>query len=181
MNSDYKNVLLNKFSGFKLKALSESTKLDESEFLNKYPDKPFDGACFLPDGEIAFICTNSANYVVSQLGEGIVCGFYVEDNPVEDIEISSVGGHDFAVIRGRYIVDLWIMHYAGTRDKCVFDMNDKNDKSIIKELYGDPDKWSVYDPKTNKAWEAQDVPDLYKVKLGVRRVHNSDLSLGMSP
>lgn len=125
----------------------------------------------LPDGAEFFICTNSANYVIEDLGEGYVYGFMVEDNPVTNREVDAAGGHDFAVIRGRYIVDLWISHFTGSEKQVVYDLQSAKDAVKIRAIFGTPDKWSITLPgldsiapndprypadKIIKAWSAED-------------------------
>lgn len=102
---------------------------------------------FLPGdfGQMA-ICTNCARYIVDKVGSGDVYGFFVDDNPVSSVEIESAGGHDFAVIDGRYIVDIWISHYTGEEEQYVYDLHDHRDKQKIIEIFGDPDKWSLLTP-----------------------------------
>lgn len=97
----------------------------------------------LPNDASLAICTYGAQYVIKDLGEGDLYGFFVKDNPVEDSEITGSEGHDFAVIRGRYIVDLWIKHFVQTEDKAIFDLQDPEDAAKITELYGDPRKWTL--------------------------------------
>jgi hypothetical protein len=101
----------------------------------------------LPNGEQFFICTNSAKFVVDDLKQGDVYGFANEDNPVTHSEISSSDGHDFAVVRGRFIVDLWISHFTGCETQVVYDLKDPKDAAKIKEIYGAPEKWSVMMPE----------------------------------
>lgn len=100
----------------------------------------------LPNGEQFFICTNSAKFVVDDLKQGDVYGFANEDNPVTNSEVSSGEGHDFAVIGGRYIVDLWISHFTGCEEQVVYDLKNPQDAAKIKEIFGDPEKWSVMMP-----------------------------------
>lgn len=102
-----------------------------------------DTITLLPNGMGLAICTYGAQWVRDDLGEGDLYGFFVKDNPVADSEISGAGGHDFAVIRGRYIVDLWIKHYVQTEDKVVLDLQDPEHAETISKLYGDPGKWTL--------------------------------------
>ena len=97
----------------------------------------------LASGMSLAICTYGADWVLHDLGEGDRYGFLVENNPVEDSEIKGAGGHDIAVIRGRYIVDLWIKHFVQTEENVVFDLRDPEHAQAIKKLYGDPRKWTL--------------------------------------
>lgn len=129
------------------------------EFNKAGYSREFEGIFCLPDGTPFSACTNSADYVVRTLGEGARYGFYVEDNPtVTDDEIISAGGHDFAVLRNRFIVDLWICHFIESEDQFVFDLWDKKDSKKIQELFGDPKCWDMYDHVNNIAYDASDVP-----------------------
>jgi hypothetical protein len=121
-----------------------NTGLDEAQFSAKYPDRVFEGISLLPGGKNFFICTNSADLVIETLGEGLRFGFDSENNPAATHpEIEGAGGHDFAVIRNRYIVDLWISHYTGCEDQHVFDLWDKKDHPKIKEIFGDLTAWEL--------------------------------------
>lgn len=115
---------------------------------NEIPENELEKAdiyAFLPNSEEMGRCTNCANLVAKHYkGISDVYGFLCEDNPeCTSKGVTSAGGHDFCLIDKRYIVDLWISHYAGEEDKTVYDLQDRNDKDKIKELYGDPAKWSV--------------------------------------
>ena len=108
-------------------------------------DEPKDLLAFLP-GEFGEMgnCTNCAHFVVDRLGGGDVYGFNVDDNPVQSDEINACGGHDFAVINKRYIVDIWISLYTGLSKQIVFDMEDERDLNRIEFFYGNPENWSVF-------------------------------------
>lgn len=144
-----------------------SSGLTLQEFNEEGFDRDFEGLSYLPDGTEFARCTNSADYVVRTMGEGVRYGFMVEDNPtVTDKEIQSVGGHDFAVLRNRFIVDLWISHFVGSEKQFVFDLWDKKDSQKIQELYGDPKCWSLYDPINDIAYEASNVPADKQLSIG---------------
>lgn len=103
----------------------------------------------LPNGEQMGNCTNCAWWVVETVGEGDVYGFAVESNPVGNKELQEwVGGHDFAVIAGRYIVDPWLGVYGGGIDPGrIFDLHDQNDQAVIRHHFGDPRCWEWYHPE----------------------------------
>lgn len=101
-----------------------------------------DTVAVLPSGEELFYCTNSARHVVKDLGHGEVYGFALVDNPVTSRDINLNDGHDFAVVGGRFIVDLWLKHFIGS-DRVVFDLKDPADAPKITEIYGDPQKWKL--------------------------------------
>ena len=76
-------------------------------------------------------------------------GFDVEDNPTSSAA-QDVGGHDFAVIDNRYIVDPWISVYSGEEDQIVFDLQNPSDHAKIEHIFGDRSKWGKFDKITKK-------------------------------
>lgn len=88
------------------------------------------------------VCTNSAKLVADRCN-GIVCGFFAEDNPVDSPEITDTGGHDFAVVSNRFIVDPWIVFFVGEDHRIVLDVEDQADHDEIVRRYGDPFKWKI--------------------------------------
>ena len=87
-------------------------------------------------------CTNCAHYIASKLDNVRVAGFYVGDNPTcKNEEVIAAGGHDFAIVEDRYIVDIWISLYTGDKSKVVYDCLDPRDRDLIIEIYGDPNCW----------------------------------------
>lgn len=144
-----------------------NTDETEEEFIaNGGKAEKFEGISLLPDGTHMAACTNCADYVVKQVGDAYRYGFFVENNPVTNKEIQDVGGHDFAVVQGRYIVDLWVSLFTGIEDKIVYDMRDKADEKIITEIFGDPNKWSLYDHINKISYEADELPAQFKLTLG---------------
>jgi len=97
-------------------------------------------AAVFPDGSHMAVCTNCARHVVEALGEGQVMGFMVDDNPVCNQNIIDAGGHDFAVILNRYIVDPWLAVFVGD-GPVVYDM--RTDMDLINETYGDVSLWKA--------------------------------------
>lgn len=109
-----------------------------------------DDIAILPDGTEMGRCTNCADFVVTRLGEGVVVGFSVDSSDCSkgnkdcrDKTINTAGGHDFAVIGGRYIVDIWTSLYAGAHDKVVLDLLDPEDIEEAALTYGNPETWSA--------------------------------------
>lgn len=89
-----------------------------------------------PNGRAAAICTSGACIVADHFG-GKRFGF-PGDYSIENRDTQ--GGHDFAVVDDRYIVDYWIKHVVGDA-RGVFDMRDPNDAKLIQHYYGDQTKW----------------------------------------
>lgn len=101
------------------------------------------------DGEKAFlpehygdfgICTNGARFVVEKVG-GIIVGFAEGMNPSAHKELRD--GHDFALVAGRFVVDLWAAYYPCVNKETVIDLADP--KQVLEHLpkYGNPKNWEV--------------------------------------
>lgn len=91
-------------------------------------------------------CTGYACALRKKLGpERVqVFGFHSEDN--EDSSIGQeAGGHDFAVVDGRWIVDPWVTEFysdqQGGGSRGVFDMQDPEDAAEVRRLYGKRSTW----------------------------------------
>jgi hypothetical protein len=144
-NKKFKDQIIEKFGTAEKLGLHQRdhyTGETEEEFTASGESREFEGQEVLPNGKPHFICTNSALYAVEQMGEGLVYGFYTDNNPeATHDEILGAGGHDFAVFRDRFIVDLWISHYTGSTDKVIYDMKDPKDRSEIIEIFGNPKNW----------------------------------------
>lgn len=169
---NFKRMLEEMFASEKVIGVYQTdhdTGLTEDEFKAEGYTREFEGVTYLPDHTIMFICTNSADYVVTKLGEGARYGFASEDNPTATHSEVKGGGHDFAVLRKRFIVDLWISHYTGCETKVVYDLWDKKDHEKIREIFGDPATWSCYDPIAKKGYEPDSMPENMKVSIGKPR------------
>ena len=88
------------------------------------------------------VCTNCARYVVQKVG-GIVVGFGEGTNPTSHKEF--VDGHDFALVEGRYLVDIWGKFFAGTSNNAVIDLENKIELKNKLTLYGEIKTWTVLD------------------------------------
>jgi hypothetical protein len=106
-----------------------------------FAKSPQDGEIEFPDGSSWFSCSNWARYTRRLEGKAAkLYGFDVEDNPGSLIA-AECGGHDFAVVRDRFIVDGWIVSVAGYDRRAVFDLFAAADEAIVCELYGNPRYW----------------------------------------
>ena len=91
-------------------------------------------------------CTNGAKWLKHNFFKtGKVMGFSSEDN--KDAQLGwEVGGHDFLVVDDRYIIDFWPIVVL---DKKVFpglfDLQNPEQASWAKTLYGDKTKWEAMD------------------------------------
>ena len=111
-----------------------------------------DGSKFAATDYSGVQCTGFACAVKHKLepGRAEVFGFDEKSNPDAGVNVAA-GGHDFAVVDNRYIVDPWLSevesgnittHKGEKLDvggQVVFDM--KKDQELIKQIYGDQDKW----------------------------------------
>lgn len=103
--------------------------------------KEGDTAAAFPDGNPWAICTSWAVYVRRIEGERArLFGFDSDENPASEIA-QRCGGHDFAVVDGRFIVDGWVANVEGMSKQAVFDLCDPADIGDVHKLYGDPGIW----------------------------------------
>lgn len=98
-----------------------------------------DGEWIFADGEPVFRCTTSARRVADAFG-GRVVGFSNDQNPAAEIAADE-GGHDFALIAERFVVDYWASFAAGVIERPVFDLLNKADAEAVSRLYGPSDAW----------------------------------------
>ena len=98
-------------------------------------------------------CSGFATMIRVKLGHKRVTihGFFSGDNPNAGVNELS-GGHDFAVVDNRYIVDPWIVDvetgqittatgkHIDLDGQGVFDIEE--DVRLVKDIYGDASKWS---------------------------------------
>lgn len=80
-------------------------------------------------------CTSTANYI-AQKHRGKVVGYGAGPHGfIGDLG----GGHDFALLYGRFLVDWWARDYKDKSD--LYDI--EVDLQRILPLYGDPSTWNV--------------------------------------
>lgn len=116
-----------------------------------------DEEAHFPDGSPVTLCWGGADQVVRDF-KGTRFGFHER----EDIENSDTqGGHDFAVVDGRFIVDHWLKHVVGSQ-RGVFDMQDPRDAQLIKHYYGDPSQWEKDDSAERAAEVDKRTDDMYR-------------------
>jgi len=93
----------------------------------------------------SFICSFVASAIKMLEGNKIrVYGFSTMENPdakyfTEDYGEDSDEGHHFAVMNDRYIIDPWVYENIG---RSVFDLGNKEDKDMIRYIYGDVNRWT---------------------------------------
>lgn len=82
-------------------------------------------------------CTNTAVYLASRLN-GKVYGYSIEDNPEAEVG-STEGGHDFAIVDDRWLLDFWAKDYYHLPD--LYDMENPAEMVLVHKRYGDPKLW----------------------------------------
>jgi len=103
-----------------------------------------------PDGRLVFresrreavSCFACAEEAQQKLGMGKVLGYFGEDNPTARLG-SKEGGHDFLLIGGRFIVDIWAKDTVNYTDRYVLDLAAPAQRNEIDELYGPMWHWDV--------------------------------------
>lgn len=126
----------------------------------------------LPDGGSGVCCTDYAAYIFKTLpGRVQIWGFANEDNPSALISIEEwhPGGHDFAVVDERFIVDPWPRLVPCTMEDMVFDLADEDDAKRALEIYG---------PKT--AWERMETAEIF-AKLQTEAENNVGAGRAFKP
>ncbi len=103
-----------------------------------------EGAQF-PGGGPWFLCWAWANDLHKRLGSRVKqYGFDDEGNPTSEIA-RLAGGHDFAVVDGRYIVDGWAANVECVHKTGVLDLEDPDHFADVARLFGDPRRWKDAD------------------------------------
>lgn len=106
------------------------------------------------DGLDAICCTNYAIQVAKALpGRTQIVGFANENNPTSRVAREEIhpGGHDFAIVDGRYLVDPWIKLVAAEDDQVVFDLDDPIDAAVALDIYGPRECWESMDIALSEA------------------------------
>ncbi len=130
-----------------------------AEFLNR--DDEYWGIETNSEGESIFInsgysgtqCTGFACAISKIMSARTkIYGFEEKDNPSSEIG-RLTGGHDFAVIDDRFIIDPWLIDVESGKiitksgieivlnGQGVFDLQDDVDKPLVETLYGSQDCW----------------------------------------
>lgn len=81
------------------------------------------------------------------------------ENEFSDLPFSQMGmvtGHDWGLVDGRWIIDVWANAYLGKSLPVVYDLHDKGDAALVSAYYPDRSKWIlVYsETMTDKSAEA---------------------------
>lgn len=118
-----------------------------------------EGAKF-PNGDPWAFCWSWANDLQQRLGGERVRRFGFDGDENETSEIGQLaGGHDFAIVDGRYIVDGWAANVEYLHKTGVLDLEDESEFADIERLFGDPRTWQDADAKFGEIDE-EDEEDL---------------------
>lgn len=100
-------------------------------------------------------CTNGARLVAMKF-DGKVFGYHMwaggpprgqRSNPAYAEKVAfDCGGHDFALVDDRYLVDWWAAHVEGKAGKAIFDLEDPEDQILVAKLYLPRDQWESLNP-----------------------------------
>lgn len=99
-----------------------------------------------PDGTSAVCCTDYARQIYKAMPDRtVIFGFTNTANPTSRVarEQYHPGGHDFAVVDDRYIVDPWVRLVAGRLLQIVFDLQDPLEAANALDIYGPRACWKV--------------------------------------
>lgn len=123
-----------------------------------------------PDGWASAICTNWMRYVARILRRDRVEFRGFLDNGSEIAR--DYGGHDFAIVDGRHIVDGWLVHVAGLHPTAVLDLEDPADADAIDRLYGARSTWIVHEGTIGSDLDAETPRQRARAMRGVRTFTN---------
>lgn len=103
---------------------------------------PDEECTVFPDGYAVAICTSWARYArrIEGASRCELFGFLSDEVPESSIA-RACGGHDFAIVEGRYLVDGWLKDVEGSSPVAVFDLNDRANTDTVTRLYGPREKW----------------------------------------
>ncbi len=115
-----------------------------AEMANRLGDS-FSATSYLADGGSGTVCTDYAAFIYKTLpGRVRIFGFANEENPGCQIAQARMhpGGHDFAVVDERYLVDPWCLLVVGEEWQVVYDMHQPDDAALVALRYGSQPCWT---------------------------------------
>lgn len=98
-----------------------------------------------PDGTSAVCCTYYASQILKGMpGRVKIFGFANENNPTSRVarEEWHPGGHDFAVVDDRYIVDPWPRLVLGHDGPMVYDLQEPDEALSALDIFGPRSCWT---------------------------------------
>jgi hypothetical protein len=128
------------------------------EMFKRLGDAMPDTVSLLPNGGSAVCCTDYAALIFSKLpGRVQIFGFANADNPTSRVARESIhpGGHDFAVVDGRFIVDPWLRLVPCACQQMVFDLDNAEDGKFALDLYGPRNCWTRMETAERYAQESK--------------------------
>lgn len=102
--------------------------------------EPDEGVWIFDSGGFCCRCVDAAIKVIQKFG-GRVVGYNCSQNPSALIGKKLCEGHDFAVVAERFIVDYWAFQVARVIERPVLDITQPKDYQLVRQLYGDENKW----------------------------------------
>jgi hypothetical protein len=113
-------------------------------YVNRLVNEEFyeeDQGCWrFRSGGSCAVCTDSAIKIARHF-RGKVLGYECATNPGAAIDKQVCGGHDFAIIDNRFVVDYWAFRVIGFITDPVLDLAKYLDAVEVARLYGDPSAW----------------------------------------
>lgn len=146
-----KDVLSTQFGSDKAFGLWFETDEGERFSLEAYEEMAhklgdsFSATSYLADGGSGTVCTDYAVFIYKALlGRVRIFGFANEENPDCQIVLDQMhpGGHDFAVVDDRYLVDPWCLLVVGEDWQVVYDMHQPDDAALVVLRYGPQQCWT---------------------------------------
>lgn len=101
--------------------------------------------CIFEDGSSAITCTNYAIHIFKDMPDRTkIYGFANKDNPDSRVAKEEIhpGGHDFALVDDRYLIDPWIKLVASDGKQICFDLTDPIDAAKVRVDYGPRECWT---------------------------------------
>jgi hypothetical protein len=119
------------------------TKTQIFEFLHRLDDEAQydedEGRWTFRSGGDCCNCTSCAEKVAVAFN-GEVWGYVKTRNP-SSLVATGLSGHDFALISGRFLVDVLAFNVSHETDRPVFDLDDPVERTLVSMLYGERSKW----------------------------------------
>lgn len=100
-----------------------------------------EGVWKFENGAHCGVCTNGAMLVAARFN-GDVWGYQSAENPTATIGEPYCSGHDFTVIRQRWLIDYWAYRVSRLSHRSVLDLKHTQDGHLATCLYGNPDNWA---------------------------------------